>query len=69
MEGWPDDTRMCNDFGHRHDDYFAEHGAALGPVMTGIPPIQMENGKGKGPCLVWCSLDYEIRAAITVDTL
>ncbi len=44
-------------------DCFGDPGAALGPLMTGLAALGIQQGHVGEPCLAWCSSDREHRGA------
>jgi len=48
-------------------DCFGDLGAALGPVMSGLAALGIQDGTYEAPALVWCSSDGPERAAALVD--
>ena len=48
-------------------DSFGDSGAALGALMTGLSAMGLSKNKIDGPCVVWCSSDYGMRSALTID--
>ncbi len=48
-------------------DCFGDPGAALGPVLTGIAAMGLQDGAWRGDVLVWCASDLEQRAALILE--
>jgi 3-oxoacyl-[acyl-carrier-protein] synthase-1 len=61
---------MIGDYRIEHPvDSFGDTGAALGPLMTGLSAMGLSKNKIDGPCVVWCSSDYGMRSALTIDKI
>ena len=56
--------RFEDDFDLLHPvDCFGDPGAALGPILTGLAALGIQQGHVSEPCLAWCSSDREERGA------
>lgn len=51
---------------HHPAECFGDTGAACGPLLTGLAALDVSQGNGHGPALVYCSSDYGPRAALAV---
>ena len=51
---------------HHPADCFGDTGAACGLLLTGLAALDVAQGNGHGPAVVYCSSDYGPRAALAV---
>lgn len=59
---------LAPDFRFEHPaDCFGDVGAAFAPTLAGLAALGLARGYRRGPALVWCSSEHELRGAACVS--